>query len=251
MACWDLTCGCGSARSNRSPDERRPPQVNTDDMNALPYPDPFADARRQMVQAQLVKRGIRDERVLAAMGRVPRHEFIPAYHAAEAYADHPIVIGESQTISQPFMVASMLEHAAVKPADVVLEVGTGSGYQTALLAELAAEVFSVERFASLAESAQRVLARLHYANVVISTGDGSLGLGSAAPFDVIVVAAAAPAAPPPLIEQLREGGRLVIPLGGEGDQDLYVVRRVDGQAQSQQLYGCRFVPLIGAHGIRR
>jgi protein-L-isoaspartate(D-aspartate) O-methyltransferase len=219
-------------------------------MNALPNPDPLVEPRRRMVQEQLVKRGIRDERVLAVMERVPRHEFIPAYNAAEAYEDHPIVIGENQTISQPFMVASMLEHAAIKPADVVLEIGTGSGYQTALLAELAAEVFSVERFASLAESAQRVLARLHYANVVISTGDGSLGLPSAAPFDVIVVAAAAPAAPPPLVEQLREGGRLVIPIGGGGDQDLYIVRKVNGQAHTQRLYGCRFVPLIGAHGLR-
>jgi protein-L-isoaspartate(D-aspartate) O-methyltransferase len=219
-------------------------------MNALPNPDPLVEPRRRMVQEQLVKRGIRDERVLTAMGRVPRHEFIPAYNAAEAYEDHPIVIGENQTISQPFMVASMLEHAAIKPTDVVLEIGTGSGYQTALLAELAAEVFSVERFASLAESAQRVLARLHYANVVISTGDGSLGLPSAAPFDVIVVAAAAPAAPPPLIEQLREGGRLVVPIGGGGDQDLYIVRKVNGQAHTQRLYGCRFVPLIGAHGLR-
>jgi protein-L-isoaspartate(D-aspartate) O-methyltransferase len=220
-------------------------------MNALLHPDPYADARRQMVEQQLRKRSIRDERVLAAMGRVPRHEFVPTYNAAEAYEDHPIVIGESQTISQPFMVASMLEQAAIKPADVVLEVGTGSGYQTALLAELAAEVFSVERFASLAESAQRKLARLNYANVVISTGDGSLGLASAAPFDVIVVAAAAPAAPPPLVEQLREGGRLVIPVGGADEQELFVVRKVNGVGQPQKLYGCKFVPLIGAHGQKR
>jgi protein-L-isoaspartate(D-aspartate) O-methyltransferase len=219
-------------------------------MHAVLDPDPFAGARRQMVEQQLIQRGIRDERVLAAMERVPRHEFLPAYNAAEAYGDHPIVIGEGQTISQPFMVASMLEHAAIQPTDVVLEVGTGSGYQTALLAELAGEVFSVERFASLAESAQRTLARLNYANVVIVTGDGSLGLPSAAPFDVIIVAAAAPVAPPPLVEQLREGGRLVVPVGGEGDQELYVVRKVNGVAHSQRLYGCKFVPLIGAHGQR-
>ncbi|MEO6120223.1 MAG: protein-L-isoaspartate(D-aspartate) O-methyltransferase [Terriglobales bacterium] len=217
-------------------------------MNALLHPDPYADARRRMVEQQPIKRGIRDQRVLAAMERVPRHEFVPTYNAGEAYEDHPIVIGESQTISQPFMVASMLEHAAIKPADVVLEVGTGSGYQTALLAELAAEVFSVERFASLAESAQRKLAHLNYANVVISTGDGSLGLASAAPFDVIIVAAAAPSAPPPLVEQLREGGRLVIPVGGVDEQELFVVRKVNGRAESQRLYGCKFVPLIGAHG---
>jgi len=217
-------------------------------MNAALNPDPFAGARRQMVEKQLRARGVRDERVLAAMERVPRHEFVPSYNANEAYEDHPIVIGESQTISQPYMVASMLEHAAIQPADVVLEVGTGSGYQTALLAELAAEVFSIERFASLAESAQRVLAHLNYANVVIVTGDGSLGLPSAAPFDAIIVAAASPAIPPPLVEQLREGGRLVVPIGGAEEQTLYVVRKVNGQAQPQRLYGCKFVPLIGAHG---
>lgn len=217
-------------------------------MNALLHPDPYAGARRQMVEQHLIARGVRDERVLAAMERVPRHEFVPAYNAAEAYEDHPIVIGEGQTISQPFMVASMLEHAAIKPADVVLEVGTGSGYQTALLAELAVEVFSVERFASLAESAQRKLAHLNYANVVISTGDGSLGLASAAPFDVIIVAAAAPSPPPPLVEQLRDGGRLVVPVGGADEQELFVVRKVNGVAQPQKLYGCKFVPLIGKHG---
>lgn len=217
-------------------------------MNAVLNPDPYAGARRQMVEQQLAARGVREARVLAAMERVPRHEFVPPYNAAEAYEDHPIVIGEGQTVSQPFMVASMLEHAAIKPADVVLEVGTGSGYQTALLAELAAEVFSIERFASLAESAQRVLAHLNYANVVIVTGDGSRGLPSAAPFDVIVVAAASPAIPPPLMEQLREGGRLIIPVGGASEQELYVVRKVDGKAHSQRLYGCKFVPLIGEHG---
>jgi len=168
--------------------------------------------------------------------------------AAQAYEDKPVAIGAGQTISQPYMHAAMLEAARIRPTDVVLEVGTGSGYQTALLAELAAEVFSIERFASLAESAQRVLARLNYANVVIVTGDGSRGLSSAAPFDVIIVAAAAPSAPPPLVEQLREGGRLVVPVGGSDSQELYVVRKVNGAAQSQRLYGCKFVPLIGAYG---
>jgi protein-L-isoaspartate(D-aspartate) O-methyltransferase len=217
-------------------------------MNALLNPDPYAGARRRMVEEQLVKRGIRDPRVLAAMERVPRHEFVAPPYAAEAYEDHPILIGENQTISQPYMVASMLEHAAIQPADVVLEVGTGSGYQTALLAELAAEVFSIERFASLAESAQWVLAHLNYANVVIVTGDGSLGMPSASPFDVIIVAAAAPEPPPPLIDQLREGGRLVVPVGGADGQELYVVRKVNGKPHSQRLYGCKFVPLIGTHG---
>ncbi|HUR36490.1 MAG TPA: protein-L-isoaspartate(D-aspartate) O-methyltransferase [Terriglobales bacterium] len=219
-------------------------------MNALPNLDPYFAARSRMVEEQICARGIKDERVLAAMRRVPRHEFVPAYQAALAYEDHPIGIAENQTISQPFMVASMLEHAEIKPADVVLEVGTGSGYQTAVLAELAAEVFSVERFASLADTAQSTLAHMNYANVVITTGDGSLGLPSAAPFDAIIVAAASPEIPQPLVEQLREGGRLVIPVGGAESQELYVVRKVNGMAHSQRFYGCKFVPLIGRHGQR-
>ncbi|HUS19971.1 MAG TPA: protein-L-isoaspartate(D-aspartate) O-methyltransferase [Terriglobales bacterium] len=218
-------------------------------MNAVLNPDPYADLRRRMVQKQIVARGVRDQRVLAAFERVPRHDFVAPYRAAEAYEDHPIIIGENQTISQPYMVASMLEHCAIRPTDVILEVGTGSGYQTALLAELAAEVFSIERFASLAESAQRILAHLNYANVVVSTGDGSLGLPSAAPFDVILVAAAAPSIPEPLVAQLREGGRLVLPVGAENEQFLSVVRKVNGVPYSERLYGCKFVPLIGAHGI--
>jgi protein-L-isoaspartate(D-aspartate) O-methyltransferase len=218
-------------------------------MNARPNPDPLAQARHEMVEKQLAARGIRDPRVLAAMDRVPRHEFIRTYNAAQAYEDHPIVIGESQTISQPFMVASMLEVAEIQPADVVLEIGTGSGYQTALLAELAAEVFSIERFTSLAESAQKLLAHSNYANIVITTGDGTLGLPSAAPFDVIIVAAAAPNMPPPLFEQLREGGRLVIPIGSAEEQVLHRFYKRDGAQLVQRLYPCKFVPLIGRFGF--
>ncbi|HUQ49286.1 MAG TPA: protein-L-isoaspartate(D-aspartate) O-methyltransferase, partial [Terriglobales bacterium] len=179
-----------------------------------------------MVDQQLRARGIRDPRVLAAFSRIPRHEFVNERNAAEAYADHPITIGEEQTISQPYMVASMLEHAAVQPGDVVLEIGTGSGYQTALLAELAAEVFSMERYPSLAASAQKLLAHLNYANVIVTTGDGTAGLASAAPFDAIIVSAAAPNVPQPLISQLREGGRLVIPVGSREEQYLHLVRKV-------------------------
>src|SRR5436305_28668 len=166
-------------------------------------PDQFNQQRLQMVETQLRARDIRDERVLAAMARVPRHEFVSPDVAQMAYEDRPLTIGEGQTISQPYMVASMVEAAEIGPADTVLEVGTGSGYQAAVLAELAAEVFTIERFAALAESAQKLLAHLNYANIVVTIGDGSDGLPKHAPFDAIVVAAAAPQIRPALVEQLR------------------------------------------------
>jgi protein-L-isoaspartate(D-aspartate) O-methyltransferase len=212
-------------------------------------PDPFAAARLAMVESQLRSRGIRDKRVLAAMARVPRHEFVSSYNQEAAYEDHPILIAENQTISQPYMVASMAEAAEIQPADVVLEVGTGSGYEAAVLAELAAEVFTVERFASLAELAQKLLAHLNYANVVVSLGDGSNGLPQHAPFNAIVVAAAAPKIPPALVEQLREGGRLVIPIGNPEEQELHVVRKINGTPIVQRLFGCKFVPLVGRYGF--
>ena len=204
-----------------------------------------------MVEKQFRERGITDAQVLAAMGRVPRHEFVPAEKRAQAYEDHPIVIGEQQTISQPFMVASMLQAAEIQPVDVVLEVGTGSGYQAAVLAELAAEVFSMERFASLAERALKLLAHLNYANIVIAVGDGSTGYSSdcSPSFDAIVVAAAAPSIPPALTAQLREGGRLVIPIGNLEEQILHVVKKRNGAIVDQALYGCKFVPLVGEQGF--
>jgi protein-L-isoaspartate(D-aspartate) O-methyltransferase len=219
-------------------------------MAANPESDHFAPLRHAMVETQLRSRGIRDERVLAAMERVPRHEFVASYNSETAYEDHPIEIGQQQTISQPFMVAAMAEAAEIKPADVVLEVGTGSGYQAAVLAELAAEVFTVERFATLAESAQRLLAHLNYANIVVTVGDGSNGLPQNAPFDAIVVAAAAPQIPPALVEQLREGGRLVIPIGNSEGQELHLVRKQNGLPVIQRLFGCKFVPLVGQYGFR-
>ena len=220
-------------------------------MNALPIADGFAAMRRYMIDKQLRDRGIFDERVLAAMERVPRHEFVPTDKQAQAYGDHPIGIGEGQTISQPYMVASMLQAAEIQPADTVLEIGTGSGYETAVLAELAAEVLSVERFPSLAESAQRILARLNYANVVIAVGDGSVGFSSdpSPAFDAIIVAAAAPAIPAALTAQLRESGRLVIPIGNLAEQTLHLVRKKNGQCVDQALYGCKFVPLVGQQGF--
>jgi len=222
-------------------------------MNALPIADGFAALRRHMAQKQLRERGISDERVLAAMERVPRHEFIPAEKRQHAYDDHPVVIGEGQTISQPYMVASMVQAAEIQPSDVVLEIGTGSGYQTAVLAELASKVYSIERFASLAESARNVLDRLNYNNIVIAVGDGSTGFPDGdAPkaFDAIIVSAASPGIPAALAAQLTEGGRLVIPIGTLDEQALHLVRKRDGALFDQALYGCKFVPLVGAQGFQ-
>jgi protein-L-isoaspartate(D-aspartate) O-methyltransferase len=210
--------------------------------------DPFAARRLEMVSAQLRARGIRDERVLDAMARVPRHEFVSAEYRDQSYGDHPIPIAQGQTVSQPYIVALMLEALQIQPADTVLEVGTGSGYQAALLAELAKQVYSVERHAALARSAEATLSRLGYRKVTVVAGDGSLGLPQYAPFDVIVVGAAAPQIPPPLFEQLGEGGRLAIPVGPAQAQDLELVRKHNGQPLVVTLEACRFVPLIGGQG---
>jgi protein-L-isoaspartate(D-aspartate) O-methyltransferase len=212
--------------------------------------DAFVVQRRNMVESQLRARGIRDERVLAAIFHVPRHEFVSLDYRDQVYEDHPIPIGEGQTISQPYIVAIMLEALALDPSDVVLEVGTGSGYQTALLVELTRQVYSVERHASLARAAQATLARLGYTNVEVLLGDGSRGLLERAPFDAIVVSAAAPQIPAPLFEQLREGGRMVIPVGPAHAQELQFVRKHAGKPVITNLEGCRFVPLIGTDGYR-
>jgi len=219
-------------------------------MSALPQADTYRDQRLLMVAEQLRGRGIRDEHVLEAMARVPRHEFVYPEQRDEAYGDHPLPIGEGQTISQPFVVAAMLEALALRPEDVVLEVGTGSGYQTAILAELVRTVYSIERIASLAERARTVLERLGYSNVILVHGDGSQGLPEAAPFDAIVVAAAAPQVPRPLLEQLRDGGRLVIPVGSGFAQELQLVRKIGDRSTVLYLDGVRFVPLIGREGFR-
>ena len=212
--------------------------------------DLFLAQRRDMVESQLRARGIRDERVLAAMSRVPRQEFVPAEFRDQVYEDHPIPIGEGQTVSQPYIVAIMLQALALDPSDTVLEVGTGSGYQTALLTELTRQVYSVERHASLARMAEATLGRLGYNNVQVLLGDGSNGLPEHAPFDAIVVSAAAPQIPPPLFEQLREGGRMVIPVGPAKAQELQLVSKQAGLPVVASLEGCRFVPLIGSEGYR-
>jgi len=210
--------------------------------------DRLAAARQEMVRTQLYGRGIRDVRVLDAMARVPRHEFVDGRYQDQAYEDHPIPIAEGQTVSQPYIVAITLEALALEPSHVVLEIGTGSGYQTALLAELACHVHSVERHATLARAAEAILSRLGYTNVTVLVGDGSQGLAAHAPFDAIAVSAAAPEIPASLFEQLREGGRLVIPVGPAEAQELQLVRKNEGKPLLTVLEGCRFVPLIGGQG---
>lgn len=211
---------------------------------------PFAAERFSMVERQLRQRGIRDERLLTAMSKVPRHEFVSQQNWNEAYADHPIPIAEKQTTSQPYMIAAMIQAAEIKPEDRVLEIGAGSGYQTALLAELASQVFAVERYVSLAETAQKTLERLGYRNAKIVTGDGSVGLMESAPFDAIIVSAAAPRVPQALLDQLAVGGRLLIPIGAADQQFLQLVQRTaDGTTSVGTLEGCRFVPLIGEQGF--
>jgi len=207
----------------------------------------FATLRMRMVETQLRARGISDERVLDAMSRVPRHEFTPERYRDQAYEDHPLPIAEDQTISQPYIVASMLEALSLAPTDRVLEVGTGSGYVTALLAELAAEVVSVERHAMLADGARKLLARLGYGNLKVVLGDGSQGVREFAPYDAILVSAATAELPPALLTQLAEGGRMVIPIGPGDFQRMQLIRIVKGQPQTTWREPCRFVPLISGH----
>ncbi|SRR5579875_129170 len=207
------------------------------------------EARERMIVEQLEQRGIRDPRVLAAMRAVPRHLFVPPELAEHAYEDTPLPIGFSQTISQPYMVALMLEVAAPQPYERVLEVGTGSGYQTAVLAQLAAEVYSIEYIEELHERAKRTLAELGIKNCWLRVGDGSEGWPEAAPFDVIVVTAAMPGVPRPLIEQLTPTGRLVAPIGVEELQTLVRIQRVNGRLQEECFGECRFVKMVGKYGF--
>ena len=197
-----------------------------------------------MVRAQLAERGIRDVRVLEAMSKVPRHEFVPETFRQDAYEDYPLPIGEGQTISQPYIVAAMLQHLALQATERVLEIGTGSGYVTALLSLLCAEVYSVERHGQLAISAESTLHRLAYRNVKIRVGDGSQGWPEYAPFDAILVSAATHEMPPSLLAQLREGGRMMVPVGPPSSQELQLIRKVGGEPEVKILEGCRFVPLV-------
>jgi protein-L-isoaspartate(D-aspartate) O-methyltransferase len=203
-----------------------------------------ASARQLMVDFQLRARGISDPRVLDAMSSLPREQFVAPEYRAQAYEDHPLPIGDGQTISQPYIVALMLESLDVSPGDRALEVGTGSGYATALLAELAAQVFSVERHATLADRAREVLGDLGYSNVKILAGDGALGLVDYAPFDAILVSAAAPDVPAALVAQLAEGGRMIIPIGSGDSQQLQLIRMVNGSPIVSARELVRFVPLL-------
>jgi len=213
-------------------------------------PGEFVRLREEMVERQIRRRGIDSARVLEAMRAVPRHKFVPANVQAEAYEDRPLPIGEGQTISQPYMVGSMTAALELEGAERVLEIGTGCGYQAAILACLAAEVFTIEVRSPLALAARERLERLGFSNVHVHCGDGTLGLLECAPFDAILVTAAAPDVPTPLLDQLAEGGRLVIPVGSEEHQELRVVRKAAGQVTSQIIEECRFVPLVGRHGWR-
>ena len=211
-------------------------------------PMEFTIARERMVAEPLRGRGITDARVLAALGKVPRHRFVEEALAARAYGDYPLPIGEKQTISQPYMVAAMTEALELTGSERVLEIGTGSGYQTVVLAELAEKVYSIERLRGLAERAERLVSDLGYYNVRYRAGDGSLGWPEEAPFDAIIVTAASPGEPPALLEQLRDRGRLVIPVGDETSQMLLKVVRVGERFRRRELVPCVFVRLIGAQG---
>jgi len=210
--------------------------------------DPFLAQRERMVEYEIAARGIRDERVLAAMREVPRHLFCdPAGHP-ESYNDHPLQIGEGQTISQPYMVALMTEYLRLAGPEKVLEIGTGSGYQTAILAKLAAEVFSVERVGVLARRAEETLRSQGYDNVQIRVGDGTLGWPEHAPYDRIIVTAGAPQAPPSLTGQLADGGLLVIPVGSRHMQTLSIITRDKDKLRERTGCSCIFVKLIGEEG---
>ncbi|MEK6529819.1 MAG: protein-L-isoaspartate(D-aspartate) O-methyltransferase [candidate division NC10 bacterium] len=208
----------------------------------------FARERERMVEEQLVRRGITDARVLEAMRKIPRHLFVEEALRDRAYGDHPLPIGEGQTISQPYIVGIMTQLLHLTGSEKVLEIGSGSGYQTAVLAELARRVCSVERIASLAARARATLEAMGYTNVWVRTADGTFGWPDEAPFDRILVSAAAPAVPEPLFEQLVEGGRMVLPVGDPFAQTLTVVDRVGGEKKISADSGCVFVKLIGKYG---
>jgi len=207
----------------------------------------LARERERMVDEQLKRRGITDARVLDAMRRIPRHRFVEEGLAHNAYEDHPLPIGEGQTISQPYIVALMTSLLGLTGQEKVLEVGTGSGYQTAVLGALARRVCSIERLPRLAERARATLEALGVANVWIRVGNGALGWPDEAPFDRILVAAGGPSVPPPLVEQLVEGGRLVLPVGSAEDQVLTVVERAGGETRTRQCGECKFVKLVGKY----
>lgn len=208
----------------------------------------FLEKREKMVKDQLIRRGINDKRVLEAMRKVPRHLFVPQDVINEAYNDYPLPIGHGQTISQPYMVALMTEALELKGDEKTLEIGTGSGYQTAILAELCKEVYTIERIISLLDKAKKVLKKLGYKNIFFKAGDGTLGWPENRPYDAIIVTAGAPKIPQPLLDQLADKGRLVIPVGDRFSQELVKITKIKDDIIRENLGGCRFVDLIGIHG---
>jgi protein-L-isoaspartate(D-aspartate) O-methyltransferase len=208
----------------------------------------FGEERRLMVKSQIRKRGVTDERVLEAMATVPRHEFVPPFWTNQAYADEPLPIGHGQTISQPYIVAAMVASLGLRGSENVLEIGTGCGYQAAVVSLLAREVHTVEILPDLAQSAAERLERLGYTNVHVHTGDGTLGWAPSSPYDAILIAAAAPSVPEPLLLELAEGGRLIAPVGEEDKQELQLTTKHQGKFLLKQGGPCRFVPLMGQHG---
>jgi len=206
------------------------------------------EQRRRMAEEQLAAKGIRDERVLDAFRRVPRHLFVPEAEQARAYGDHPVAIGFQQTISQPFMVACMTQALALAGGEKVLEIGTGSGYQTAILLALGARVYTVERIPELSDLARRNLERAGLSGAQFKVDDGTLGWPEEGPFDRVVVTAGAPSLPIALLQQLKEGGSMVIPVGSEAEQELLLVRREGGLVKQKRICSCVFVKLLGKEG---
>jgi protein-L-isoaspartate(D-aspartate) O-methyltransferase len=220
-------------------------ETNSDRMRN-PVQTDFQSMKEEMVETQIRARGIKDERILNAMLRVDRHEFVPGEVRHLAYADRPLPIGEGQTISQPYIVGLMTDLLELTKGDRVLEVGTGSGYQAAILAELVDHVYTIEIINSLAQSAEKILKKLGYTNIDVKIGDGYLGWEEFAPFDAIIVTAAPPHIPQPLVDQLKEGGRLVIPIG-DYYQELKKITKVKGEINSQDIIPVVFVPMTGEH----
>ena len=208
----------------------------------------YTDERLNMVDVQLAHRGIKDKRVLDTIIKVPRHLFVPSEIVSVAYADQPLSIGESQTISQPYMVALMSECLRLSGGEKILELGTGSGYQTAILAELGSFVYTIEKINTLSIGAQRTLEHLGYENIKFKVGDGTVGWAKNAPYDRIIVTAGAPKISKVLIDQLSEGGRMVIPVGNSFSQELVVVSKINRKIKTENICGCMFVPLIGKYG---
>lgn len=249
LAVMLMFAGCKSQRSAEQPSPPTATPLSVDasiaeDVAEVPA-DPHATERHAMVESQIVERGVADERVLDAMRSVPRHELVPESHRHLAYRDGPLPIGHNQTISQPYIVAVMTEVLGVQPGQRVLEIGTGSGYQAAVLAAMGVKVYTIEIVCPLAERARADLDRLGYGDQVVSKcGDGYVGWAEHAPFDAVIVTAAPPEIPQPLIDQLAPGGRLVVP-EGEHRQELVVIEKADdGKTTRRELFGVRFVPMV-------